>query len=237
MASEEPIPLTRGVFVRFTTDRLRDEGVPEGAEGVTMFRHSDGETIWRISAEGQYVDADEADFDVVRPWLQARGVIVPSLNGGWFGIDPSSHSAAELQGKSPLELWGHDRTSADFVGRIHLVAPGDATGCPVLWDRERQLKPMYFIGSPDHVTGGFPWRLDLNWPDPELQIDGIVTIDPERRYLSRKAAPLHVTVQSPIGDQRSVSADLLVPAYACIAASHALVDLFPSVSADDLDFD
>jgi hypothetical protein len=204
-----------------------------------MYRHNDGGTVWRISAGGQYVDAQETEFEMVRRWLRPRGVVVPSLNGGWLTISPfagAREAMARLR-RSALERWGRQPTPADFLGFIGLVVPGTAVGFPVLWDRERQLKLMYFLGGPDSTTGGFPYTHQLDWPDPELQIDGVVTIDAERGLWSEKAAALDVTLRNPIGDHRHVSARLLVPAYTCQEASEALVDMFPSVSTDDLDFD
>jgi hypothetical protein len=52
--------------VRFTTDRLREQGVVAGTEGVTSYRI--GEGIWKVRVFGvpdDYVDARASDFEVI----------------------------------------------------------------------------------------------------------------------------------------------------------------------------
>ena len=118
-----------------------------------------------------------------------------------------------------------------------LVAPDDVTGFPVLWDRARQLQLMSFLDLADRMTFTFPQQYELDWPDSELQIAGVVTADRSRNSWARQAAEVRVTLRNPIGDRRTVSAELIIPAYACKTASEALVDLFPALTTDDMDWD
>ena len=127
---------------------------------------------------------------------------------------------------------GRNPEGGDFLGRLEFAAADGAIGFPVLWDRERQLKLVYFLGHPAHMTHTFPQELKLNWPDPELEIEGVVTVDHDRLF--GKAAELDVTMCN--RNRHSVSARLVVPATACKQASEWLVDLFPAVTSDDLDF-
>ena len=234
MLDENLSPVGRGVFVRLTTNRFSDQGVPVGTEGLTLYRADDGR--WRVSFAAAYVDLDESEFQVIGALLPERGIVLPSLNGGWLAIQPLSELAflrsLERTRAPAEELWGRHPESSDFLGRLEFAVANGAIAFPVLWDRERQLKLVYFLGSPDHVTHTFPQELKLNWPDPELEIEGVVTVDHDRLF--GKAAELDVTMRN--RNSHSVSARLVVPASACKQASEGLADLFPAVSSDDLDY-
>jgi hypothetical protein len=171
---------------------------------------------------------------------------LPSLDGGWLSVEPFQDwrrspvgrvkTLKGMMGMSEVERWGRQPAEADFFGILRLRTPDDdGAGFPDLWDRDRQLKLMYFIGFSHHVTGGFPKELHLDWPDPELEIDGLVTVDPHVGF-RKKHAQLEVTLRKPIGDRRTVTGRLVVPAWTCELVSKWLADLFPSVSADDLDW-
>lgn len=233
-------PLTRGVFVRVTTDRLVSEGVARGVGAFTLSRHRNDRARWIVRCDGGYFDLHESELEFVAAGLPPRGCVLPSLNGGWFAVEPfgdRARSSKEISGVPVLQLWGRLPSPEDFLGDISLVLPdGDATGFPVLWDRERQLKLVHFLDEPHRMTRVFPRRTRLGWPGDELQIDAEVTIDSDRGRHARTSAELDITTRNPMGDRREVSAHLIVPAQACKTASRALVDLFPSVSADDLDF-
>jgi hypothetical protein len=234
MPDESFLPVRRGMFVRLTTNRFSDQGMPAGSEGVTLYR-DDGDR-WHVSFRDGYVDLGESEFEVIGTLLQSRGVVLPSLNGGWLSIQPLSElvflRSLERTHAPVEELWGRYPDSSDFLGRLAFAAAEGAVGFPVLWDRARQLKLVNFLGTPDHMTHTFPQVLKLNWPDPALEIGGVVTVDRDRTL--GKAAELDVTMRNRKG--HTVSARLLVPATACKQASESLVDLFPSVSSDDLDY-
>jgi hypothetical protein len=72
----ERIPLTRGAWVRFTTDRLSDQGVEIGSGGMAVARAKEAR-FWKVSTGGEYVDAFESDFVVIRDALEPRGVLSP----------------------------------------------------------------------------------------------------------------------------------------------------------------
>jgi hypothetical protein len=234
MGDEKPLPVTRGLFVRLTTNRFLEQGSPAGSEGLTLYRNDDGR--WRVSSPGGYVDVDESEFQVVGAAVQSRGFVLPSLYGGWLAIHPlgARFLRALEETQAPAEeRWGRRPEGGDFFGRLELATADRAIGFPVLWDRERQLKLVYFVGEPDHMTHTFPRELKLDWPDQELEIEGVVTLDPDRGFHS-KAAELDVTLRRPNRDR--VSTRLVVPASDCKRFSEWLVDLFPAVSADDLDY-
>jgi hypothetical protein len=224
----------RGMIVRITTDRFAANGVAQGAEAGTVYQADDG--LWRLSCKGRYIDADEADFEVIGSALGRRGVVLPSLNGGWLAFTPFDH---RVLGSSYImeaaEAWGREPERDDFLGQFVMTLPGDSIGYPVLWDRTRQLKLVYFFETPTRMTSSFPKEYTLDWPDPYLQIDGMVTFDASRSPW-RKAAEVTVTVSSPERDRRDVSANLVFPAETCAIASRWLVDLFPGVTTDDLDW-
>jgi hypothetical protein len=107
----------------------------------------------------------------------------------------------------------------------------------VRWGREEQLSLVYFFDTIDRVTGGFPAAVQRRLPHGELEIDAQVTIDPERGSWARKAAEMTVTLRKQPGQREPLAftTTMVTPASDCEAASLALVDLFPSVTADDLD--
>ncbi|HEY7003677.1 MAG TPA: hypothetical protein VH281_05295 [Gaiellaceae bacterium] len=219
-----------------TTDRFSADDVPPGSIGYTLV--STAERLWRLSCEGNYVDAYENEFDVVGSALPPRGVVVPSLTGGWLDVHPYHQLAVTSPAfATAISRFGRQPGKEDFFGHLQLVTPGDGTGFPVLWDRERQLKLVYFLDIADRITGGFPEEYRLDWPDSDLKIDGLVTVDESRGSWARKAAEVTVTLRNPFGDERTVSADFIVPAYTCDRASRGLVDLFPAVTTDDMDWD
>jgi hypothetical protein len=223
------------MFVRVRSDAFVPEKVQPGTTGLTLFQADDGR--WRLSCGGEYIDAEESDFEVIGSALGRRGVVVPSLNGGWLEVRPEDRWIPESHVmRDMVTVWGREPGDGDFLGWLRLVLAGDVIGFPVLWDRERQLKLVYFLGSPDYMTWTFPREYKLDWPDPELQIEGLVTIDANRGSWAKKAAEVTVTFRNPGGDRRQVCADLIVPAYACKTASESLVDLFPAVTTDDLDW-
>lgn len=208
-----------------------------GAEGLTLYRSDDRR--WRLNCSGGYVDADESDFEVIAPALEPRAFVLPSLNGGWLALHPLHHCSLkniDHTGVSAEERWGRIPEPDDFFGRLELAVANNVVGFPVLWDRDRQLKLIYFLEQPDRATSTFPQRFSLEWPDPELLINGVVTIDPGRFTYGDKVADLDVTLRNPIGDRAKASGHLVVPADICMRASKWLVDLFPAVTADDLDF-
>jgi hypothetical protein len=63
---------------------------------------------------------------------------------------------------------------------------------------------------------------DLDWPDSEFQADGLVTADEDRGLWSRKAAGVDVTLRNPMGDRRTVSEHLVIPAYVTSPPSGSL---------------
>jgi hypothetical protein len=194
--------------VRFTTDRLREQGVVAGAEGVTSYRI--GEGIWKVrvfGVSGDYVDARASDFEVIRGGTRPRGVVIPSINGGWLTITPVHSRPGQLPA-----IWDVPRTfqPGDFAGMLTLSTTDDSYGFPVIWSREEQLKLVYFFELPD--------RIDSN------------------RRRARKAAELKITLRSPT--HRTLpefSGVLVVDAVTASIASDWLVDLFPSVTPDDID--
>jgi hypothetical protein len=229
--------VTRGLFVRLTTDRYASQGVPRGAKGLTIYKTDAG--LWTLDCGDRQIEADESDFEVTGSALEPRGVVLPSLNGGWLAIHPARASylrILEEMGNPARELWGREPAEGDFFGHLQLATPDAVVGFPILWDRDRQLKLVHFLGFPDSVTWRFPQESRLDWPGRELEANAVATVDAARGAYSAKSAELDVVVRNPIGDRREVSGRLIVPAYTCKTASDWLVDLFPAVTGDDLDF-
>lgn len=123
----------------------------------------------------------------------------------------------------------------DFLGRVSVRAGENATGFPVIWDREHQLALMYFFNIFDRITGGFPDHTKLKWDDTSIEMEGVVTLDP-RRGPDRTTVELRVTTHNPGGDLRECCTRLFVPTSTCDQFSRWLADLFPSVTADDRDW-
>lgn len=237
MEHNELIPLTRGARVRFTTDRLSERGVQRGSEGLIIYRDDTG--LWRVSTGEGYVDAVETDFEVILGAPPPRGVMIPSLRGGWLTIDPAHGIIRDgkLRVPSRWDAAAHEYTPGDFVGSLSITVPLGSYGLPIVWSRETQLDLVYFFDTPDRMTYVFPQGLHVRTPDGELEIDGSVTIDRERGSYATKAAELQITLRSPLKRRpKEFTAFMLVPAYTCATASRWLVDLFPSVNADDLDY-
>lgn len=229
------IPLTRFARVRFTTDRLEAQGVVVGTEGMAVYQTDAG--VWKVSVGGgsdDHVDARESDFEVVLGGTAPRGVVIPSVNGGWLTIRPVHSRPGELP-----ELWDvvpRTYEPGDFVGFLTLSTGDSSYGFPVIWSREEQLKLVYFFEAPDRATHTFPQQLRLRMPDGHLEIEGEVTIDPSRGRYAEKAAELKITLRSPIQRrQPEFTGFLVVEAGIGKTASRWLVDLFPSLTPDDLD--
>jgi hypothetical protein len=231
--ADPALPLTRRALVRFTTDRLREQGVVAGTEGVTSYRI--GEGIWKVrvfGVSGDYVDARASDFEVVRGGTRPRGVVIRSLNGGWLTIAPVHSRSGQLP--AIWDVVPRTFQPGDFAGMLTLSTTDDSYGFPVIWSREEQLKLVYCFELPDRMTHTFPQQLRLRMPDGQLEIEGEVTIDASRH--ARKAAELKITLRSPTHRTRpEFSGVLVVDAGTASIASDWLVDLFPSVTPDDID--
>jgi hypothetical protein len=63
----------------------------------------------------------------------------------------------------------------------------------------------------------------------------VVSLDQDKGF-AKKSAELDITLRNPGGDRRTVSDRLIVPADTFDQVSRRLIDLFPAVSADDLDW-
>ena len=207
-----------------------------GTEGMVYFQTDTGGWTVRYGDGSAYVEARESDFEVVLAGAAPRGVVIPSLNGGWLTITPAHTRPGEL----PERFEVADRTyqRGDFAGFLTLHTHETGYGFPVIWSREEQLKLVHFFETPDRMTFRFPQELRLRLPDGRLEIEGQVTIDPSLGRYARKAAKLTITLRSPLARQPSqpeYTGYLVIEAGAAKTASRWLVDLFPSVTSNDLD--
>jgi hypothetical protein len=225
--------VTRGAIVRLTTDRLASEGAPAGSRGLTLGRHREHDDVWVVQAGRSYANLAETEFEVVDSALMPRGVTLPSLNGGWLTISPLVPDSDP--GEWLLETLSRELKPGDFLGQVSVYAGGNATGFPVIWDREHQLALMYFFNIFDRITGRFPYRTKLKWDDTSLEIEGVVTFDLKRGF-DRRSVELIVTTRNPGGDLRECCTRLIVPTGTCDQFSRWLTDLFPSVTEDDRDW-
>ena len=96
-----------GMFVRVTTEHFSGDGVPAGTTGLTLGRTKDSR--WMLSCGGEYVYADEEDFEVLGSALRPRSVVLPSLSGGFLDIRPYHARAVSSPALShSVSRWGRE---------------------------------------------------------------------------------------------------------------------------------
>lgn len=170
--------------------------------------------------------------------IRPRGVVIPSLAGGWLEFVPSFRSAnpGELR---PSRIFGGLASRYEpghFVGFVIATDGRESYGFPVIWGRETQLQLVYFFELPNRMTHVFPQDLHLHLAEGEVEIEGAVTIDSERGPFARQAAELQITLRSPVArEPQQFALRMVIPATVCARASESLADLFPAVTAADLD--
>ena len=169
--------------------------------------------------------------------MRPHPVVVPSLAGGWLELTRFNQDPDEIKTFATIdaaEFFGRYPEEGDFCGGVTLHLPDDAVGWPVLWDRETQLRCVYFFDTPDRVTGGFPFAHSFVSPDGVLAIDSVVDRPPGWRAGASSVATLTVRVER-ARQRGSLSGELVLPTGTCKSVMWALVDLFPSATQDDID--